>query len=135
MTRIHDPLPTLPVVEPFQLAPTVEPLSYSLDDYLDDVPRSPLTAEDIAYLIEHTDGIVQSHQSTPIPTHVTTFQLLHEVNDKQLLTQNMQGMTRGDHTRKLTKEEKQMCERLERESKTSGSLLPLVRKLSLSRAF
>ena len=104
MTRIQDPLPTLPVVEPLPLAPTVEPLTYSPDDYLDDVPRSPLTAEDIAYLIGHTDGTVQSHQSTSIPTHVNTFQLLHEVNDKQFLTQNMQGMTRGYYTRKLTKE-------------------------------
>ncbi len=111
MTRITEPLTTLPVVEPLQhlqLAPIVEPLPYTNTDYLDDVPRSPFTADDIAYLIRHTDGIVRFPQTTPIIPHVNTYQLLDEVNDKILFTQNMQGMHRRDHKRKLTKEEKKM---------------------------
>jgi hypothetical protein len=67
-----------------------------------------LTADDIAFLIGHADGIVQTHELTPIPTHVNPFHGLSEVNDKVNFTQNMNGMIKGEHKRKLTKAEKQL---------------------------
>jgi hypothetical protein len=46
-----------------------------------------MKADDIAFLIGHADGIVQTHQLTPIPTHVNPFHGLSEVNDKVNFTQ------------------------------------------------
>ncbi len=103
-------LPTTPL-------PIVEPLPYSYEHELTGVPMTAsmtpfnttaFTSDDIAYLIGDVDGIVQSHQLTPIPTHVNSFHELNEVNDKVHFTQNMHGMMRGEHKRKLTKSAKQM---------------------------
>jgi hypothetical protein len=97
--------------------PIVEPIPYSYAHALTGVPMTasmnpshPTTgiADDIAFLIGHADGIVQSHQLTPIPTHVNRFRALNEVNDKVNFTQNMHGMIKGEHKRILTKAEKQL---------------------------
>jgi hypothetical protein len=97
--------------------PIVEPLPYCYDHELTGVPMTAsmtpfnltgLQADDIAFLIGHADGIVQYHQLTSIPTHVNLFDDLNEVNDKVHFTQNMHGMMRGEHKRKLTKAEKHM---------------------------
>jgi hypothetical protein len=97
--------------------PIVEPLPYSYAHALTGVPMTAsmtpfnsaaMKADDIAFLIGHVDGIVQTHQLTPIPTHANQFNALHEINDKVNFTQNMHGMVKGEHKRKLTKEEKQL---------------------------
>ncbi len=109
MNRIVS-LPTTPL-------PIVEPLPYSYEHELTGVPMTAsmtpfnttaFTSDDIAYLIGHVDGLVQSHQLTQIPIHGNPFHELNEVNDKVHFTQNMHGMMRGEHKRKLTKSEKQM---------------------------
>jgi hypothetical protein len=86
MNRIVS-LPTTPL-------PIVEPRPYSYENELTGVPMTasmtPFTADDIAYLIGHADVIIQSHQLTPIHTHMNPFQELGEVNDKLHFTQNMQ---------------------------------------------
>jgi hypothetical protein len=90
MNRIVS-LPTTPL-------PIVEPLPYCYEQELTGVPTTAsmtpfnttaFTSDDIAYLIGHVDGIVQSHQLTPILTHVNPFHELNEVNDKVHFTQNM----------------------------------------------
>jgi hypothetical protein len=67
-----------------------------------------LTGDDIAFLIGQADGVVATHELTPILTHKNIYTTLPEVCDKNNFTQNMQGMVKGDHKRKLTKEEKRM---------------------------
>jgi hypothetical protein len=104
---------TLPIVEPllpntymqaltgFTTPPqTIEdPIASALND---------LTGDDIAFLIGHTDGVVETHELSPILPHKNIYNDLPEVCDKINFTQNMQGMFKGDHKRKLTKEEKRM---------------------------
>ena len=73
-----------------------------------------LTAEDIAYMIGHTDGVVKSKEFTPFSEHRNRYAGLGEVEDKVVFTQNMQGMQKYTHTRKLTKEEKRLDEEAKR---------------------
>ena len=106
MNRLVSPSPTTPL-------PIVEPLPYSYAHELTGVPMTAsmtpgLSADDIAYMIGHAEGIIQYDQFTPIPTHVNIFDKLSEVNDKVHFTQNMHSMMKGEHKRKLTKSAKQM---------------------------
>ncbi len=108
MNRIVSPPPTTPL-------PIVEPLPYSHAHELTGVPMTAsmtpgLSADDIAYMIGHADGIIHYDQFTPIPKHVNLFDKLSEVNDKVHFTQNMHGMMKGEHKQKLTKSQRQMDE-------------------------
>ncbi len=73
-----------------------------------------LTAEDIAYMIGHTDGVVKSKEFTPFREHRNRYAGLGEVEDTVVFTQNMQGMQKYTHTRKLTIEEKRLDEEAKR---------------------
>ncbi len=52
--------------------------------------------------------MVARHELTPIPAHTNIYTILPEVCDTINFTQNRQGMIKGDHKRKLTKEEKRI---------------------------
>jgi hypothetical protein len=64
-----------------------DPIAIALND---------LTGDDIAFLIGHTDGVVETHELSPILTHENIYNDLTEVCDKLNFTQNMQGMLKGD---------------------------------------
>ena len=82
-----------------------------------------LTGDDIAFLIGHTDGEVKTHELSPLLPHKNIYNDLTEVCDKINFTQNMQGMFKGDHKRKLTKEEKRMTRNI-RYSDLADSAVP-----------
>jgi hypothetical protein len=69
--------------------------------------------DDIAYLIGHVDGVVQVQELTPLREHRNRYADLGEVVDKLTFTQNMQGMQRYKHKRKITREEKRLDEEAE----------------------
>ena len=48
-----------------------------------------LTADDIAYMIGHVDGVVKSNEFTPLREHRNRYARLGEVEDKKTFTQNM----------------------------------------------
>ncbi len=100
----------LPIVEPLSTYTYPQALTslFTTAEEINTSSAKALTADDIAFLIGHADGVVQTHELSPIPKHKNIYEDLQEVYDKITFTQNMPGMTKGDHKRKLTKEEKMM---------------------------
>jgi hypothetical protein len=111
----------LPIVEPLSTYTYSQALTgiFTTADEISPSIEKALTADDIAFLIGHTDGVVQTHELSPITTHKNRYEDLQEVYDKITFTQNMPGMSKGEHKRKLSKEEKTM------DKKTNKSRLQL----------
>jgi hypothetical protein len=119
-TNDNDDHAILPIVEPLSTYTYSQALTgiVTTTDANSTHIEKALTADDIAFLIGHADGVVQKHDLSPILTHKNIYEDLHEVHDKINFTQ-MPGMSKGEHKRKLSKEEKIM------NKKTNDSRLQL----------
>jgi hypothetical protein len=104
--ELDELLPSIPPIAHAQLPPVPSDLTTHVN--------IDATADDIAYLIGHVDGVVQTTKFQPINEHSNRYTGLSEVEDKLTFTQNMQGMQKYDHKRKLTREEKRLDEEAER---------------------
>jgi hypothetical protein len=120
-TNDNDHHTILPIVEPLSTYTYSQALTgiFTTADDISPSIEKVLTADDIAFLIGHANGVVQTHELSPITTHKNIYEDLQEVYDKITFTQNMPGMSKGEHKRKLSKEEKMM------DKKTNKSRLQL----------
>ncbi len=69
--------------------------------------------------------MVATHEITPILAHTNIYTTLPEACDKINFTQNMQGMIKGEHKRKLTKEEKRMTRQINFSHLAENAVPPL----------
>jgi hypothetical protein len=114
----NDLVAILPIVEPLQDLPIVEPIQQPVppapNAHATNASNSPTFDDELAFpdalafLIGHKDGIVRGHQLTLIPIINNKFEALHTIDDKALFYNNMQGMQRMNHKRKISNQERQL---------------------------
>jgi hypothetical protein len=84
-TNDNDEQTILPIVEPlfstYSYSQTLTGI-FTPTDTISTPFEQALTADDIAFLIGHADGVVQTHELSLIPTHKNKYEDLQEVYDK-----------------------------------------------------